>query len=53
MIKKLLDKIFKPRNKKTEHAKPAHITPDNFRQHSKSARPIIGTKKPNKKNPEQ
>jgi poly(A) polymerase len=51
MIKKLLDKIFKPRHKKAEHAKPAHITPDNFRQHSKPARPIISTRKSNKKNP--
>ena len=49
MIKKLLDKIFKPRNKKTEHTKPPRNQSENSSQHSKTGRPILGTKKTAKK----
>lgn len=45
MIKKLLDKIFKPRNRKSEHAKPLRNQSENSSQHSKPRRPILGTKK--------
>ena len=49
MIKKLLDKIFKPRNKKAEHEKPTHHTPEARKQQSKKSRPVLGIKKTAKK----
>jgi len=49
MIRKLLDKIFKPRNKKTEHEKPTHHTPEARKQQSKKSRPVLGIKKTAKK----
>jgi len=49
MIKKLLDKIFKPRVKHAEPAKPARHHSETSKQHSKSSRPILSTKKSGKK----
>ena len=51
MIRKLFDKIFKPRLKKAGQTKPAHDQSElPKKQHSSSNRPILGTKKPAKKN---
>lgn len=48
MIKKLLDRIFKPKNSKTERAK----TETAKAEPSPSNRPILGTKKPTRKSKE-
>lgn len=45
MIKKLLDKIFKPGKKKTEQEKPSHHSSEHSKQPSRNSRPILGTKK--------
>ena len=49
MIKKLLDKIFKPRNKKAEHEKTTHHSSEASKSQSQKSRPILGTKKTAKK----
>lgn len=49
MIKKLLDKIFKPRKKNTEHEKTSHQPAEARKQQSTKSRPILGTKKSAKK----
>ena len=50
MIKKLLDKIFRPRNKKTEHEKPTRHSPEASKSQSQKSRPILSTKKTAKRN---
>ncbi len=45
MIKKLLDKIFRPRNKKAEHEKPTPRSSEASKSQSTKSRPILGTKK--------
>jgi hypothetical protein len=50
MIKELLDKIFRPRTKKTEHEKPTPHSSEASKPHSTKSRPILGTKKTAKKN---
>jgi poly(A) polymerase len=49
MIKKLLDKIFRPRNKKAVHEKPTHHSSEASKPQSTKSRPILGTKKSTKK----
>ncbi len=49
MIKKLLDKIFRPRHKKTEHEKPTPRSSEASKPQSTKSRPILGTKKTAKK----
>jgi len=51
MIKKLFDKIFKPKLRKTEHTKPEREKSEpSKKQHANTSRPILGTKKSNRKN---
>lgn len=50
MIKKLLDKIFRPRAHKAERENTPHHQPEVFTQHAKKSRPLLGTKKPAKRN---
>lgn len=50
MIKKLLDKIFKPRKKKSEHDKPTHHAPEASKSHPRKNRPTLSTKKAAQKN---
>jgi poly(A) polymerase len=50
MIKKLLDKIFRPRTKKAEHEKPTHHSSEASKSQTKKSRPILGTKKTAKRN---
>lgn len=50
MIKKLLDKIFRPRNKKTEHEKPTRHSSEASKSQPPKNRPILGTKKTAKRN---
>lgn len=45
MIKKLLDKIFKPGKKSAEQEKPSHHSSEHSKQPSRNSRPILGTKK--------
>jgi len=49
MIKKLLDKIFRPRHKKAEHEKPTPRSSEASKPQSTKSRPILGTKKTAKK----
>ncbi len=49
MIKKLLDKIFKPRKKTTGQEKTSHQSAETTKQQSPKSRPILGTKKAAKK----
>lgn len=45
MIKKLLDKIFKPRKKNAGHEKTSHQPAEIEKQPSSKSRPVLGTKK--------
>lgn len=48
MIRKLFNKIFKPKLAKTAHEKSAPVKPENLKSHQ-ATRPILGTKKSSKR----
>lgn len=50
MIKKLLDKIFRPKKHKAERENSPHHQPEVSTQHAKKNRPVLGTKKSAKRN---
>ncbi|HQS37525.1 MAG: poly(A) polymerase [Methylotenera sp. 24-45-7] len=50
MIKKLLDKIFRPRKHTAERENLPHHPPEVSTQHAKKSRPVLGTKKSAKRN---